>query len=271
MQVTLSFFSFRSFYFVTPIECIVTALQCTTLIFIVPLYIQVLRLLYSAILESVLIVLSLLSVQDTEYTVHRVSMATFWCTFHHDGKISPAWWGWSVHAPFSLYLPSRVKFWCTLQLRWQIHCPCFSSTPICTLWSKTWILFFSGFILFLSCRYFCLDKKTTKKQELSYTGIWREQNKGRAAGLIFRSCPVDCGEPYHWPIINILKLNLGSIYPPPPPPGLTNRSLKIMFCPCKHSSAPCVRKKVTHFVEVSGHNLVEKWCGFPLQCTVAEL
>jgi hypothetical protein len=37
-------------------------------------------------------------------------MAIFWRTFHHDGKFSPAWWGWEVHAlPLSLYLPSRAK------------------------------------------------------------------------------------------------------------------------------------------------------------------
>jgi hypothetical protein len=25
---------------------------------------------------------------------HRVATATFWRTFHHDGKTSPGWWGW---------------------------------------------------------------------------------------------------------------------------------------------------------------------------------
>jgi hypothetical protein len=54
-------------------------------------------------------------------STHRVANATFWRTFHHDGKISPAWWGWGVHAhPLSLYLPSRTKLCCTLQ-RGQIH------------------------------------------------------------------------------------------------------------------------------------------------------
>jgi hypothetical protein len=54
----------------------------------------------------------------------RVAMATFWRTFHHDGKISPAWlWGGGVYAlPLSLYLPSRANFVVyTLQLRGQIH------------------------------------------------------------------------------------------------------------------------------------------------------
>jgi hypothetical protein len=30
--------------------------------------------------------------------VYRVAMASFWRTFHHDGKISPAWRGRGVHA-----------------------------------------------------------------------------------------------------------------------------------------------------------------------------
>jgi hypothetical protein len=31
----------------------------------------------------------LLTVETREYTLHRVAMATFWRTFHHDGKIWP--------------------------------------------------------------------------------------------------------------------------------------------------------------------------------------
>jgi hypothetical protein len=58
-------------------------------------------------------------------------MTDFWRTFHHDGKISPGWSGWGVHAhPLSLCLPSRTKLQCTLQLRGQI----FNLYPICTLW-----------------------------------------------------------------------------------------------------------------------------------------
>ncbi len=34
-----------------------------------------------------------------------MATAAFWRTFHHDGKISPAWLGWGVHArPLSLYV-----------------------------------------------------------------------------------------------------------------------------------------------------------------------
>ncbi len=50
-----------------------------------------------------------------------MAIADFWRTFHHDGKISPGWWGWGLLAHhFSLYLPSRTKLHCTLQRRGQI-------------------------------------------------------------------------------------------------------------------------------------------------------
>ncbi len=71
----------------------------------------------------------------TEYTewqrplsgVHSVMME----------KLSQAGEGAGVHAhPLLLYLLSRTKFWCTLQLRGQIHSPYFYSTPICTLWHQ---------------------------------------------------------------------------------------------------------------------------------------
>jgi hypothetical protein len=52
--------------------------------------------------------------------VHRVATAAFWRTFHHEGKISPGWWGCGVHAhPLSLHLPSPVKLQCTVQLSGQ--------------------------------------------------------------------------------------------------------------------------------------------------------
>jgi len=69
------------------------------------------------------------------HRVHRVAMSTCWRTFQHDGKISPAWWGWGyTPTPFHLYVPSRTKVWCTLQLRGPIHSPYFYSTPVYTLW-----------------------------------------------------------------------------------------------------------------------------------------
>ncbi len=70
------------------------------------------------------------------HRVHRVATAAFWRTFSDEGKISPGWWGWGVHAhPLSLHLPSPVKLQCTLQLSRQIHWPCFISTNLCTLCS----------------------------------------------------------------------------------------------------------------------------------------
>ncbi len=42
----------------------------------------------------------------TLYTLRRLAMAPFWRKFHHDGKISPGWWGWGVPTahppPFTL-------------------------------------------------------------------------------------------------------------------------------------------------------------------------
>ncbi len=56
------------------------------------------------------------------HRVHRVATVAFWRTFDHEGKISPVWCGWGVHAhPLSLLLPSPVKLHCTLQLSRQIH------------------------------------------------------------------------------------------------------------------------------------------------------
>ncbi len=65
-------------------------------------------------------------------------MAAFWRTFHQYGKISPGWWGRVVHAHLiSLYLPSRTKLLCMLQLRGQIHSPYFISTPMYSVGKTT--------------------------------------------------------------------------------------------------------------------------------------
>jgi hypothetical protein len=66
-----------------------------------------------------------------DHRVHRVVTADFWRTFHHEGKISPGWWGWGMQAlPISLHIPSPVKLQCTLQLSGQIHWPCFISVNL---------------------------------------------------------------------------------------------------------------------------------------------
>ncbi len=60
----------------------------------------------------------------------KLTTAAFWRRFNHEGKISPGWWGWGVHAhPLSLLLPSPVKLQCTLQLSGQTHYPpCYISS-----------------------------------------------------------------------------------------------------------------------------------------------
>ncbi len=61
-----------------------------------------------------------LAVGSVQNRVHRVATAAFWRTFQHEGKSSPGWWVWGVHAhPLSLHLPSPVKLQCTLQLSRQ--------------------------------------------------------------------------------------------------------------------------------------------------------
>ncbi len=76
-------------------------------------------------------------------STHRVAIADFWHTFHHDGKISPGWRGWGyTPTPLSLCLPSSTKLLWMLQLRGQIHSPYFISTPTCTLWRwLSWLMF----------------------------------------------------------------------------------------------------------------------------------
>ncbi len=63
---------------------------------------------------------------SVHHKVHRVATATFWRTFHCDGKIGAGDSGGVYALPLSLYLPSPAKLWCTLQLRGQPHPPYFS-------------------------------------------------------------------------------------------------------------------------------------------------
>ncbi len=74
------------------------------------------------------------------HRVHGVATATFWRTFHHDGNISPVWWGGGgVHAhPLLLYLPSRTKkLWWEGRYTPPIY---FCSIPIFTLCSKQYCI-----------------------------------------------------------------------------------------------------------------------------------
>ncbi len=53
-------------------------------------------------------------------------------TFHHDGKLTQAGKGGGYAHPLSLYLPSRTKLQCMIQLSRQIQSP-FSSLAIYVL------------------------------------------------------------------------------------------------------------------------------------------
>ena len=95
---------------------------------------------------------------DSQST-HRMAMATsFWHTFHRDGKISPAWWGWGMHAhPLSLYLPSRTmlqcRYQCTVCFSWEGRYPQtrpISTLPIYVLWE---LIYGTGTFLFFNTQY----------------------------------------------------------------------------------------------------------------------
>ncbi len=45
-------------------------------------------------IERKALVSLLCQLDNRNHRVHRVAMAIFWRTFHRDGKIGPAWWGW---------------------------------------------------------------------------------------------------------------------------------------------------------------------------------
>jgi hypothetical protein len=52
------------------------------------------------------------------HRVQRVAITTFWRTFHHDGKISPAWWGWGVHVlPLSYIYHHKES--CSERSNWE--------------------------------------------------------------------------------------------------------------------------------------------------------
>jgi hypothetical protein len=64
-----------------------------------------------------------------------VAIATFWRTFHHDGKISPAWWGYRcTPTPFhDIYCTITYK-WCGLRSSWEgRYTPPISTLPLYVL------------------------------------------------------------------------------------------------------------------------------------------
>jgi hypothetical protein len=65
-------------------------------------------------------------------STHRVAIADFWRTFHHDGKISPSWWGWGcTPIPFhSITITYKVA--ASVRSSWEgRYNPCISTLPIC--------------------------------------------------------------------------------------------------------------------------------------------
>ncbi len=72
------------------------------------------------------------SVCTTEYTEWQWPLSSVYSIMME--KIAqPGEGGQGRRHPLALYLPSRTKLWCTLQLRGQIHSPYFYYTPLCTL------------------------------------------------------------------------------------------------------------------------------------------
>ncbi len=67
-----------------------------------------------------------------QHWIHRVATAAFWHTYSiMMEKLAQAGEGGGLLAhPLSLYLPSRTKLQCTLQLRGQIHSPYFIYIPV---------------------------------------------------------------------------------------------------------------------------------------------
>ncbi len=73
---------------------------------------------------------------STEYTeLQRLLSGVYSIVMEKFARAGEGGGGGSNAYPFSLYLPSRTKLWCTLQLRGQINSPYLYSTLICTLYS----------------------------------------------------------------------------------------------------------------------------------------
>jgi hypothetical protein len=82
---------------------------------------QMLSLVYLYRMYSVLVI---------PRSTHRVAMATFWrTTSHHDGKISPPWYGWGGARP----IPYDHKQSCGMPSNWKGRYPPYSPLPLYVL------------------------------------------------------------------------------------------------------------------------------------------
>ncbi len=79
--------------------------------------------------------------------------------------------------PLPLYLPSRTKLWCTLQLREQINSLHFYSTPICTLCDAIRWLEGGGFQEVISNFFFLITLSPLVSVSMYCCRMWRFSRK----------------------------------------------------------------------------------------------
>ncbi len=79
-------------------------------------------------------------VQESE---SRLTMASFWRTFYHDGKFSPAWGGWG-EAPSPVHSISNNEQSCGVR----------------SIWEGTLLLF----LLYVVCTYVCYSRDWVRKK-----------------------------------------------------------------------------------------------------------
>ncbi len=88
---------------------------------------------------------------------HKVAIAYFWSTFHHDGKIRPGWWGCRGTTTFFHSTYHHVQSAVYAPAERADTCPYFISTPICTLRYKLTInepvIYTAPCIMFWMCAY----------------------------------------------------------------------------------------------------------------------
>ncbi len=142
------------------------------------------------------------------HRVHIVAMSTFWRTFHHDGKISPAWWGWGGARPPSL-TPSTItsKVVVYIQLRGQIHSLYFFSTPICALClcltcvTRIFLCVLArplNFLKFLEWKHTCFQTPVTLQHLLIFTSP--------ALGDEFLFCEEEKNDVQYWVGGSVLQI-----------------------------------------------------------------